>query len=366
MFFFHLWSSPGLLIPPVEFTGRRIAHLAAESSTDAARPRRLRVATASVAYSGLMKLQLIAPLLAALAAVPAAAQAPASIPTRLALDVVAIDRNGAPVTDLRPDEFEVWISGYRVPVEDVAFVTPATSPRTIVLLLDNAAVGVDLAPRVKEAARALVKRMGDTDRIAVMPVHGVMTSSTGDRARLLQAIDGYRVQGLPFRIEDAGAHVLQVVTSLSRRMVETPAPDSGQAPGRRKAIVAIGAAWLFDTPLPPPGVRSLHEEWLAAMRAMAAANASLYVIDPVGLRPMSGYAHGGDSGFANETGGYAFVNTNDIQGAAARIFDEAGTYYVLRMIDPPVQRTADLREVKVRVLRKDVTVRARRGIPGKR
>ena len=94
----------------------------------------------------------------------------------------------------------------------------------------------------------------------------------------------------------------------------------------------------------------------------------LYVIDPVGLRPMSGYAHGGDSGFASETGGYAFVNTNDIQGAAARIFDEAGSsYYVLRMIDPPVQRTADLREVKVQVLRKDVTVRAEgtRECPGK-
>ena len=61
-----------------------------------------------------------------------------------------------------------------------------------------------------------------------MPVHGVMTSSTGDRARLLQAIDGYRAQGLPFRIEDAGAHVLQVLTQLSRRMVETPAPIRGR------------------------------------------------------------------------------------------------------------------------------------------
>ena len=82
-------------------------------------------------------------------------------------------------------------------------------------------------------------------------------------------------------------------------------------PGRRKAIVAIGAGWLFDTPLPPPSLRDLHGEWLTAMRAMAAANASLYVIDPVGLRPARGLTYGGDSGFANQTGGYAFVNTND-------------------------------------------------------
>jgi len=298
------------------------------------------------------------PLLLALALLaPLPVQDPPKVPAHLALDVVAVGRNGAPVTDLRPDEFEVWISGYRVPVEEVAFVTPETSPRTIVLLLDNAAVGLDLAPRVKQAARAFVDRMSGTDRMSVVPVHGIRTDSVGEPARLIQAIDDYRVQGFPLRIEDAGEHVLRLLTTLSRQMAEVP--------GRRKAIVAIGAAWMFDTPLPPPGLRNLHDEWLAAMRAMAAANASLYVIDPVGLRPMGGFSYGGNSGFATETGGYAFVNTNDARGAAAKIYDEAGTYYVLRMTDPPVQRTADLREVKVRVLRKDVTVRARRGIPGR-
>ena len=287
------------------------------------------------------------------------AQDPPVVPTRLNLDVVALSRDGVPVTDLKPAEFEVWISGYRVPVDEVAFITPQTVPRTIVLLLDNAAVGPDLAPRVREAARAFVSRMTDTDRVTVVPVHGARTDSVGEPARLLQAIDDYRVQSFPLRIEDAGEHVLRLLTTLSRQMVEAKG-------GGRKAIVAIGAAWMFDTPLPPPGLRDLHMEWLTAMRAMAAANASLYVIDPVGLRPIGGFPFGGDSGFANQTGGYAFVNTNDPRAAAARIMDEAGTYYVLRMTDPPVQRTADLREVKVRVLRKDVTVRARRGIPGKR
>jgi len=305
-----------------------------------------------------MRAPLIAALMTALTAAPSTAQDPPTVPTRLALDVVAVGRDGAPVTDLKPEEFEVWISGYRVPVEEVAFMTPESSPRTIVLLLDNAAVGLDLAPRVKETARAFVDRMGETDRISVVPVHGTRTDSVGDPARLMQAIDSYRVQGFPFRIEDAGEHVLRLMTAIARQMVE--------APGRRKAIVAIGAGWLFDTPLPPPSLRDLHAEWLAAMRSMAAANVSLYVIDPVGLRPIAGYSFGGDSGFANETGGYAFLNTNDLRGAAERIFAEAGTYYVLRMMDPPVQRTADLRELKVRVQRKDVTVRARRGIPGKR
>ena len=80
---------------------------------------------------------------------------------------------------------------------------------------------------------------------------------------------------------------------------------------------------------------------------------------------MQGFSYGGDSGFANETGGYAFINTNDSAAVARRIVAESGTYYLLRMADPPVQRSADLRKVEVKVLRKNVTVRARRGIPGR-
>jgi len=298
-------------------------------------------------------LLLVLPLAALTWAQP---QSGAPLTTRLTLDVVAVDREGMPVTDLKPDEFEVWISGYRVPVDQVAFVTPETAQRTLVLLLDNVAVGPELALRVKETARAFVKQVGERDRVIVGPVEGPRTDGTGQPARLLQAIEQYHAQGFPLRIEDAGEQVLRLLSTTSRQLAETPG---------RKAIVAIGAAWLFDTPLPPPNLRDLRDEWLAAMRSMAAANVSLYVIDPVGLQPMRGYSYGGDSGFANETGGFAFLNTNDLAGSAKRIVDESGTYYLLRMANPPVQRTADLRKVEVKVLRKNVTVRARRGIPGK-
>ena len=296
---------------------------------------------------------------ALLVGVVSAAQEPA--PGRIVLHVAAIDRRGNPVADLRPGEFEVWVAGYRVPVEEVEFVTPATRPRSLVLVLDDIAVGPDLAPRIQQAARTLVEGAEDDDRISIVSLAGgVRTAAGRDRAHLLQAIASYRPQGFPLRVEDASARVLRLLTALAREGVE----QTG-----RKTIVGIGAAWLFDTPLPPPSVRSLHDEWLSAMQAMAAAGASLYVIDPVGLRPLGGAAGGalsgaGDTGFAHETGGYAFLQTNDMRAAAQRILGEAGTYYVLRLPDPPVQRKADLRKVEVKVLRKDVTARARQGIPG--
>ena len=150
--------------------------------------------------------------------------------------------------------------------------------------------------------------------------------------------------------------MLRTFTALARQMTEIRG---------RKAIVAIGAAWMFDTPLPAPNLRDLRSEWVMAMRSMAANNVNLYVVDPVGLRPMPGFSMAGDAGFANETGGYAFLNTNDLARVAKKIVDESGTYYLLRVVDPPVQRGADLRKVEIKTTRKNVTLRTRRGIAGR-
>jgi VWFA-related protein len=292
---------------------------------------------------------------AALQAQPSASSAAAPL---LNLDVVAVDRHGNPVADLKPAEFEVWINGFRIPIQTVTFVTPSNAPdgRTTVLLLDDMTLTAAMLPRVREAARRFVNRMAPNEVIAVVTLDGGRVEATSDRARLLRAIDDYHVRSVPIRVDDAGAHVLKTIASIARQLAETP--------GGRKAIVGIGAGWLFDRPIPGPFVtRDLRPEWVDAMRATAAARVSLYAIDPagVGTRP----ATGGTSGFARETGGFAFLNTNDVSGAADRILAELGTYYVLSVEDPPFGRKDDLRELDVKVLRKGVTVRARRGIlPG--
>jgi VWFA-related protein len=274
----------------------------------------------------------------------------------LHIDVVAVNSRGLPVEDLKPKEFELWINGFQIPIETVTFVTPSTPerPRTIVLLLDDVAVNPAMTPRVREAARRFVNRLSPGDHMAVVSLEGGAMKSTDDRALLLKAIEEYRVRAFPARLEDMFSQVLQTVAALSRQLSE--------AAEGRKAVVAIGAGWLFDTPIQPQTIsRDLRPEWVDAMRAAASAHVSLYVIDPagVGMRP----ADAGSSGFARETGGHAFLNTNDINGAVDRILRELDTYYVLSAQDPPVGRKADLREVDVKVLRRGVTVRARRGIP---
>jgi VWFA-related protein len=228
----------------------------------------------------------------------------------------------------------------------------------MVLLLDDMALQQTLVPMVKRAARRFVSRLAPGDQMAVIGLSGDGMKSTADPGPLLRSIDRYNVRATGImRPDDLGAHVLKTFASLARQLAETSA--------RRKTIVAIGPAGLFDTPIPPPIFgRDLNAEWVDAMRAMAFAHASVYVIDPggVGTSP----ATGGARGFARETGGHAFANTNDLNAAADQILREAGTYYMIGVTDPPAHRKAPLREVDVRVLRRGITVRARKGIPGTR
>lgn len=287
-------------------------------------------------------------------------QSPVEPARQLSIAAVAVDRDGMPVLDLRPDELEVWINGYRVPIETLTAVTPGhdeTGGRSIVLLLDDVTLQPAVVPRAREAARQVVDKMSPGDQMAIVALNGTFMESTGDRARLLQTLNAYttRASGV-MRIDTLAEHVLKTVATISRQLAETS--------NRKKTVVAIGSSWLFDTPIPPPTIgRDLRPEWTDAMRAMAFANVTLYVIDPGGVGTSPTLS--GSNGFARETGGHAFANTNDVKGAADRIMGEAANYYVIRVADPPVGRKADLRELDVRVLRRGITVRARRAIPGR-
>ena len=74
----------------------------------------------------------------------------------------------------------------------------------------------------------------------------------------------------------------------------------------------------------------------------------------------------GSGGFADATGGHAFVNTNDLTGAADQIMREMGHYYLIGVADPPVQRNAELRQLEVKVSRPGVRVRVREYLAGQR
>jgi VWFA-related protein len=303
-------------------------------------------------------------MLAAAATLPPAhAQKTPAAPAgpRLHISAVAFDRDDRPVADLRASDMEVWIGGFRVPIETLTVIDSSTAGqpgRVIVLLLDDTTLPPALIPRVKDIARHFVDRLAPGDEMAVVALNGDAMESTGDRHVLLRSIEkvGLLQAAGVQRVDDVGAHVLKTVAVLSHQLLERP--------GGRKTIVGIGPARLFDTPIPNPIVgRDLRPEWTEAMRATASAGTHFYVIEPAGVGALPAFS--GSSGFARETGGHTFLNTNDFSGAVDRIMDEASNHYLITVADPPVRRTSDLRELDVRVLRRGITVRTRRAIVGR-
>ncbi len=295
----------------------------------------------------------------ALSPVPWHPQAPSERGAgRIHIDAVASDKNGIPVMDLKPAEVEVWIGHFRVPIESFTVVTPDASPsgRLTVLVLDDVTMPLPQVGRARDVAKRFVSRMRPEDRMAIVTLDGSEMETTNDSAKLLRTIDRFTSQtGGTIPIDRLGEHVLKTIGGLSRALVE--------AGGQRKTIVAIGSGWLFDRPIPPAAVgMDPRKEWVAAMQAMALANVNLYVIDPAGVSLAR--ADSGGTGLARETGGFAYLATNDLNGAADKIMQDAANYYLLGVGDPPVGRGAELREVDVKVLRRGVTIRARRTITG--
>jgi VWFA-related protein len=285
-------------------------------------------------------------------------QTPANPPrASVVVDVVAYDRRGMPVMDLKPSEVEVWIGHFRVPIETFTVVQPGADERLgrlFILILDDITVPLPMMPRVREAALHFVAGMRPGDQMAVVMLNDPSIEMTSDQAKLRSAIGRYNVHATGMlRSDQLGAQVINTIGAVAQSMIE-----AGEG---RKTIVGIGSGWLLDRPIPPPTEGfDLLPEWINAMRALSRTASVFYAIDPGGLG--SRRVESGDSGFARETGGMGFFNTNDLKGPAERILRESANYYSLRVASPPVGGTDGLREVELKVSRRNVTVRARRAV----
>jgi VWFA-related protein len=65
--------------------------------------------------------------------------------------------------------------------------------------------------------------------------------------------------------------------------------------------------------------------------------------------------------FADETGGLAFVNSNDADAAFRRILEDNSSYYLIGYVSPDSRRDGRYHRVSIRVNRPGVRVRARKG-----
>lgn len=268
------------------------------------------------------------------------------------LDIVALDRDDQPVTDLRQDEFTIKEDGRVVELKTFSRVTALGSAqpddgRVVVLLMDDIGVPITGTSPMQRIAPVVLSPIGDGDEVSVVRLSSRSDEAFGDLATARARIDGYRGGAVPFSRRDAAEAVLKAIAKIARQLEPID--------HRRKVILCLGLPYVCDVGEPQLGGTSvLWPAWVAAIDAAARANVSVYCVDPTG-------AMGGPSlfpdGIVQLTGGKVFAHENDFSLAARAIWREAGHYYLLGYW--PAASKRELRSIDVRVARKGVHVRAR-------
>ncbi len=324
-----------------------------------------------------------------------------------------------PIQRLRPSTLDSQ------PIEpDVSTNAGGLQGGLYLIVLDDMHTDLARTALVKAAARRFIERLADTDLAAVVTTSGRFEAAqdfTSNRRLLVAAVDTFVGQKLrsavlerldSYRRErdltgnDLGqlgkpvndAYDVQRGQRARNTLLtlKNLAESLSGVHGRRKAMVYISEGISYTT--------TNFEEWREisgnarrgvsiegdlrdAITAASRANVSIYSIDPRGLTNM------GDTGIeinyipedpnlrldsaglleelrfsqeslrvlADETGGLAAVNSNDLAGAFDRVVGDNSSYYMLGYYPTNEKRDDRFRRIEVRVNRPGLQVRARKG-----
>jgi len=282
-----------------------------------------------------------------------AAQKPSPRPRTefVELDAAVVDDNGQSVRGLHQEDFQIKEDGRPVVVTSFTEVSAAglrdrADGRSVVLVLDDTGVGPQATQVVRAIARLFVSRMRSADDVAVIRLTHRDDEVVGGLREALERIDEYRGGAVPFFGRETLENWLKTLANLAHQLEPIE--------HRRKLVVCIGARSLCDIFLPVPEGSLLWPYWVDALRATARANMSVYAVDPSGVYGQFDLGEG----LVENTGGEAFVKSNDFKRDVDLVWDQAGHYYLLGYA--PTARTRELHSIDVKVRRSGVQVRARR------
>jgi len=266
---------------------------------------------------------------------------------------------------------------------------------------------------VRAAARRFIERhFGEGDLAAVIHTFGGTQTNQGltsDRKLLLAAVDRFVGQKLPsvtlsrideYRrtqdirqpgdpVKDPDDMKRAYDARASLDTLKSASEWLSRLRGRRKAILFLseGIDYNLYDQINNREASSITDSLREATAAAVRANVSFYTIDPRGLgglgsemmeiqpvfdEPALGLTPEGLQGdvqvaqdslrtLADETSGFAAVNTNDFSSAFARMVKDNSAYYLLGYYSSNTRRDGRLRKVEVRLTTPGLTVRARRG-----
>ena len=317
------------------------------------------------------------------------------------LDVVVLDRKGQPVRGLTAADFtiledgqpqkiaaieEIVVPGSTAPeVEWMRTVAPDVRTnnipldgRLIVMVMDDAMTrDPQLVEPARRIGRTVINSMGPADLAAVVYTAQNQHSQdfTSDRSRLLSAVERMRSGLAP-----GAGDTLGMEPTLRSYSIGTLAKASEYLraiEGRRKILVYVSVGVPIDweditapvtnlgekgvTVGDKEGMRDLGQDLRDALHEAALSNVAVYALSPRGLtfedfRLEREFLQT----MAENTGGFAVVNTNAPEARVGEVFAASAAYYLLAY---EIQKPDDgrYRRLEVKVKRPDVAVQARKG-----
>lgn len=300
------------------------------------------------------------------------------------VDVTVSDKNGKIITDLKPEDFEIFENGEKQEITNFSFVSaesenstaarnnvrnpPLNAPirpeqvrRTIALVVDDLTITYERFGYVKKALKEFVDRqMRDGDFVAIARTGGsigILEQFTSDRRQLYAAIEKLRWNplglggpkfGLPsgaapggdagiglrnpdkeaddFRNSSISANLIGGINYFISGMKNLP--------GRKSAVIFSEGFSIFKRDITGP---EKDFRVNAALEKLfdTAARSSVVVstIDVRGLEPETNQAFNDTQDglvyLAKQTGGVAFKNNNDFNVGIEKILDNQKGYYLI-------------------------------------
>ena len=324
--------------------------------------------------------------------------------TLVEVDVVVRDGSGRPVRGLRKEDFAVAEDG--TPVEIATFSAidlPAAlrdeaiasadrsrsahasndqlqDGRVVLIVLDDLLVSLSAGrmATVKSIGRRAVERLGPSDLAAVVTTSGRLGAQaefTAEKWRLLAAIDRFVPQSEYDGPGVASSPATPPVLSQAERLGQTRMRSAmvglttairslGTIRHRRKSLLFVSQG--FPAPLEDiikdPRVGEIWDSIREFFQTAQRQNIAIYTVDPCGLETdlvCNRASRQSLRTIAENTNGFATLDTNAPELGVERMVAESGTYYFLAYYSPSLPNDGKRHRIKVTTRRTDVEVRAR-------
>ena len=268
------------------------------------------------------------------------------------LAVAVYDRDGHPLTDLKPEDFEVYEDGV---LQTIAHAASEEEPFNLALLLDLSGSTRRDRRAMMEAAKRFLDITRPQDKVAIYALAGsmfqVVTPLTGDRDRLYQVID---------QMPDVSG-----ASPIYDAIVLAYAEEFQDRPQERNALIVITDG--VDNRIHDTGVPS-RVSAKKLRRAAQSMNVLIYpvLLDPFRLVPAPEWAVRARQALtklAQTTGGRLFPahSIRDLDPVYDLVADELRSVYTLAYYPTDQNFDGSWRSIEVKVKRPGAKVRTRPG-----